>query len=100
MLTGAVHETETLDGRTFSVLPTPLKEVKRRKPQLTTVEGVRVELARIYREAEEGKRDVAEASKLTYMLGEIRKTLEVAEIETRLGALEARTNGKQLPAPR
>ena len=56
-------------------------------------------MARIYREAESGRRDTSEASKLVYMLGQIGKALEIVEIEARLRALEAR-NGNRLPAPR
>jgi hypothetical protein len=96
MFTGTAHEPQTYDGSTGSVLPTP----KRRKPQLTSLEGVRCEMARIYREAEEGKRETSEASKLVYILGNIGKVLEVVEVETRLKALEAKANVKQLSAPR
>jgi hypothetical protein len=96
MLTGTAREPQTYDGSTLRVIPTP----KRRKPQLTSLEGVRCEMARIYREAEEGKRETSEASKLVYILGNIGKVLEVVEIEARLKILEAKTNAKQLPAPR
>ena len=93
--TGTVRAPQTIDGATLRVLPTPA----RRKPQLTTLDGVRVEMARIYREAESGQRDTAEASKLTYILGQIGKVLEIVEIEVRLKALEVKANGGQLPAP-
>lgn len=93
--TGTVRTPATIDGATLRALPTP----QRRKPQLTTLEGVRCEMARIYREAESGKRDTAEASKLTYILGQIGKILELTEIEARLTALEGTTNGKRLSAP-
>ena len=65
----------------------------RRKAQLNTLEGVRRELARIYREAESGKRDTADASRLTFMLGQIGKLLELTEIERRLTAIEERHHG-------
>jgi len=55
-------------------------------------------MARIYREAESGKRDTAEATKLVYVLGQIGKVLELTEIEERLKTLEAKTNGNRLPA--
>ena len=47
-------------------------------------------MARIYRDAESGKRDTAEASKLVYILGQIGKVLELTEIERRLTVLEDR----------
>ena len=93
-LTGTSREPETIDGSTLRILPTP----QRRKPQLTSLEGVRTEMARIYREAESGRRDTAEASKLVYILGQIGKVLELTEIETRLKLLEVQANDR-LPAP-
>jgi hypothetical protein len=53
-------------------------------------------MARVYREAESGRRDPAEASKLVYILGQIGRVLEVVEIETRLRALEEKTGGRLL----
>jgi len=83
-ITGTVREPATIDGTTLRALPTP----QRRKPQLTTLEGVRCEMARIYREVEGGKRDSQEGSRLTYMLSQITKVLELTEIERRLTVLE------------
>lgn len=85
-LTGTPRVPETIDGGTLRLIPTP----RRRKPQLTTLEGVRCELARLYREAEAGRRDTQEASRLTYILTQIGKVLELTEIERRLTALEGR----------
>ena len=88
-LKGAVRAPQTIDGATLALVPTP----GRRKAQLNTLEGVRRELARIYREAESGKRDTADASRLTFMLGQIGKLLELTEIERRLTAIEERPHG-------
>ena len=95
-LKGAVDEPATLDGRTLRLLPAP----GRRKAVLNSLDGVRREMARVYRDAESGKRDSAEASKLVFILAQIGKILELTEIETRLRVLELRADGKQLPAPR
>ena len=89
MSKGAVRAPQSIDGATLALVPTP----GRRKAQLNTLEGVRRELARIYREAESGKRDAADASRRTFMLGQIGKLLELTEIERRLTAVEDRTNG-------
>ena len=85
----AVREPQTIDGTTLALVPTP----QRRKAQLNSLEGVRRELARIYREAESGKRDTGDASKLSFMLTQIGKILELTEIERRLTAVEDRTRG-------
>ena len=88
-LKGAVRVPQTIDGATLALVPAP----GRRKAQLNTLEGIRRELARIYREAESGKRDTADASRLTFMLGQIGKLLELTEIERRLTAIEERPHG-------
>jgi hypothetical protein len=93
--TGTTRDPTTIDGATLRVLPTPF----RRKPQLTSLEGVRVEMSRVYRDMESGKRDSQDGSRLVYVLTQIAKVLEVVEIEMRLKALEVRANGGQLPAP-
>jgi len=85
-LTGTVREPQTIDGATLALVPTP----KRRKPQLTDLGGVRVEMARIYREMESGKRDSQDGSRLVYVLTQITKVLELTEIERRLNVLENR----------
>ena len=92
---GSPDEPATIDGRTLRLVPTP----GRRKAQLNSLEGIRREMARIYRDAESGKRESADASKLVYILGQIGRVLEVVEIDTRLRALETQRHGKQLPAP-
>jgi len=91
---GSPDEPVAIDGATLSVIPTG-----RRRAVLNTLGGVRREMARIYREAESGKRETSEASRLVYMLGQIGKALELAEIEARLKALEVKANAKQLRAP-
>lgn len=61
---------------------------------------VRREMAKVYREARSGKIDKAEAAKLVWILGEVRKSMEAEEIERRLSELEARNVKPGLPAPR
>ena len=64
---------------------------------LKTALDVRREQSKVYREARGGKMDRADAAKLIWMLGEIRKSIETYEIEKRLDQLEA---AKGLPPPR
>lgn len=87
---GTPHRPETIDGATLTLLPTP----RRRKPQLDRLEGVRVEMSRVYRDVESGKRDSQEGARLVYMLTQIAKVLELTEIERRLASLEERSNGR------
>ena len=55
---------------------------------LSTVGGVVSELGKIYRAARRGQIDVTDATRLAYILREIRCALEASEIEKRLGDLE------------
>jgi hypothetical protein len=87
---GTAHRPETIDGATLTLLPTP----RRRKPQLDRLEGVRVEMSRVYREMEAGTRDSHEGSRLVYVLTAIAKVLELTQIERRLTELEERSNGR------
>lgn len=89
---GTVRDPKTIDGATLTLLPTP----RRRKAQLDRLEGVRVEMARVYRSVESGQRDSQEGTRLVYMLTQIAKVLELTEIERRLEQLEEKTVGKLL----
>lgn len=89
-------ETKTplvIDGETLT--PDPPPPAAHEIP-LRTALDVRREQSKVYREARGGKMDRADAAKLIWMLGEIRKSIETYEIEKRLSELEA----ARLPAPR
>ena len=83
---GAVNRPQTYDGASLALVPTP----RRRKAQLDRLEGIRVEMSRVYREMEAGRRDSQDGSRLVYVLTQIAKVLELTEIERRLIALEDR----------
>lgn len=56
---------------------------------LTTIDDVRREMGRIYREGRSGRRDVGEVSKLANVLSLLGRLIEGAEIEARIAKLEA-----------
>jgi len=59
--------------------------------KLDTIEAVRNEMARLYRSARKAsgpEPDAATASKLAYLLNHIAKSIESAELEKRIEALE------------
>lgn len=55
---------------------------------LTTLEDIRREMARVYRECRNGQLDTAMGTKLVFMLTQIVKVHEVVIIEKRLTELE------------
>jgi len=75
---------KTLESRTGKVLtmkPTPRLE-------LSTIDAVRREMARLYREAKAGNIQTADASRLAFILAQVGKLIEIGSLEARLNALE------------
>ena len=66
------------------------KKRKVRIGRLDTVGGVVTEMGRVYRQARRDEIEVDTASKLVYMLTQLRAALEVVSLEDRIAALEAR----------
>lgn len=57
-------------------------------PLLNSVD-VRREMAKLYREARGGALDATRAAKLVWMLGEMRRTIEVEDLERQIAELRA-----------
>lgn len=72
----------TLDGKSLLVLPTP------RRIDLKSLEQVRFEMARVYRAVDRGDYDSGEGSRRVFMLAQIGKLVELAELEKRVERLE------------
>ena len=72
----------SLDRHAVAVLPTPSRI------DLKTIDDVRVEMARVYRDMRGGKIDPQDGTRLAYVLAQIGKLIESGEIEKRLEAVE------------
>jgi len=72
----------TVADRGVALLPTPSRI------DLKTIDDVRVEMARVYRDMRARRIDTAEGTKLAYVLSQLGKLIESCEIEQRLEALE------------
>ena len=70
-------------------------KAKVRIGRLDSVGGVVAELGRVYRQARHGELDLVDATRLTYVLREIRCALEALDIEARIEVLEAGNSVKQ-----
>ena len=77
----AIHE-----GQLLVAVPTP-------QLKLATVDDCRREMARVYREAKTAKLDMADASRLVYMLTSIAKMIEIGQLEQRITQLEGIKHG-------
>ena len=71
----------------FPHVPTPY----RRRYSLKTLRGIRSEMAATYREMRSGMLESSEGTRYVYVLVQIAKVLEVAELERRLALLEAKS---------
>lgn len=69
--------------------------IVRVKPiKLQTLRDIRTEVGKLYREARCGLIDSQDATRLSYILGELRQIIVNGEFEERLRVLEDRQNGK------
>lgn len=74
------------EGQVLSVIPTP-------QLKLASVEDIRREMCRVYKDARRGATDTSDASRLVYMLTSIAKMIELGQFEQRLSILEGKKNG-------
>ena len=82
----------TVDGHSGELVPIPPRKIR-----LHDVESVRRELARVYRDIENGKRPLEEGSKRAYMLKTMAELIQMGEWERRLAMLERDMQGKLQP---
>jgi len=79
----------TIDGASLHVLPTPPTI------HLKTADDVRLEMAKVYRDMRQGNIDMADGTKLAYVLGQLNKAIETGIIEARMEALERTLKGRK-----
>lgn len=63
------------------------------KIDLKSIDDVRLEMARVYRQMKSGEIETSDGTKLVYVLGQIGKMIEVHDIEKRIELLEAGETG-------
>ena len=67
--------------------PTP-RNVRDVPIRLASAEQIRLEMAKVYRDAKRGKLPTEVATRLVYILGEIRKAHELTVLEAQVSGLE------------
>ncbi len=78
-----------VDGSTLRLIPTP----KPRRIPLKTLAQVRNEMSRKYRQLDAGEVDSQDCSRAVYILAQIGRIIEVADLEERILQLEGGNNG-------
>ena len=76
-----------IDGITGEVTNLPPK-ITRYRAKLDTLQDVRREMAKLYREARSGVIDVQDGTKLVWMLQAVAKVIEGSDLEKRIEILE------------
>ncbi|MGZ8237938.1 MAG: hypothetical protein ACXWTY_08720 [Methylobacter sp.] len=77
-----------VDGITGEVSDLPPQKGTRYRAKLDTMQDVKREMAKVYREARSGLVDVQDATKLTWCLQAVGKVIEGSDLEKRIEALE------------
>jgi hypothetical protein len=90
-------ETSATQRVSFSLLPGGKKATKNQRvarraqgPQLDTLIAVRKEMGSVYRRVWRSQMPSDEGSRRTFMLSQIGKIIEAADLEARIAALEGR----------
>lgn len=80
-----------IDGRTGAVTPAIPKI------NLSSLDDVRLEMSRVYRDMRANTIDTSDGSRLVYVLGQLAKLHESVEIARRLASLEMAVGGRAKP---
>ncbi len=80
-----------IDGTTGEVETIPPQKGQRYRCKLDSMQDVKREMAKVYREARSGLVDVQDATKLTWCLQAVGKVIEGNDLEKRIEALEKKT---------
>lgn len=77
-----------INGATGEVDNLPPPKGQRYRVKLDTMQDIRREMAKLYRESRSGMLEVQEATKLTWCLQAIGRVIEGSDLEKRIEALE------------
>lgn len=77
-----------IDGLTGKVDDLPYTKGTRYRAKLDSMQDVRREMAKLYRESRSGIIEVVDATKMTWMLQAIGKVIETSDLEKRIEILE------------
>ena len=76
----------TIDAQSIELIPTPARI------DLKSIDDVRLEMARVYREMRGDVIETQKGTRLVYVLAAIGKLIELHELEQRIQDLEGKTN--------
>jgi hypothetical protein len=83
----SAHEPVEIDGLTGEVIDYPTSH-KRYRAKLDTLQDVKREMAKVYRESRSGLVDIQDATKHVWVLQALGKVIVDADLEQRIDRLE------------
>ena len=83
-----IRDPVEIDGATGEVETLPPAKGQRYRCKLDTMQDVKREMAKVYRESRSQLLDPADATKLVWMLQAVGKVIEDTDLEKRIEALE------------
>ena len=79
-----------VDNITGEVEPLPLIKIARYRAKLETLQDIKKEMSRLYRDTRSGLVHVQDATKLTWCLQALSKVIESSDLEKRIEVLEGK----------
>lgn len=79
-----------IDGKTGELSDLPSAKVTRYRAKLDSLQDVKREMAKCYREARSGVLDVQDSTKLVWVLQAVGKVIESSDLEKRVEILEGK----------
>ena len=79
-----------IDGVTGAIDDLPYTKGTRYRAKLDSMQDVRREMAKVYRESRSGVVEVVDGTKLVWMLQAVGKVIESSDLEKRIEILEAK----------
>lgn len=80
-----------IDGKTGNIETLPPQKGRRYRCKLDTMQDVKREMAKVYRETRSDLIDPGSGTKLVFMLQAVGRIIEGSDLEKRIEALESKT---------
>jgi hypothetical protein len=82
------QELQVSEGANYVPAPKVVALRTRRGPELASLEDIRREMSKVYRQCRAGKIRPEDGSRYTFMLVQIARVIEIGQVEARVKALE------------
>ena len=95
MIDATASELQPSSGSNYLPAPKVVALRTRRGPELASLEDIRREMSKVYRQCRAGKIRAQDGSRYTFMLVQIARVIEIGQVEARVKALERALRGRE-----